>query len=58
MTLIATILIIAVAASVNWDTPYRVIAKPIERRHFGRDRQAGVAASQPAPPAEDEPATR
>jgi hypothetical protein len=55
MTVIATILIIAVAASVNWDTPYRVIAKPIERRlHIGKQ----ATAPQPADQAEDEPATR
>jgi UDP-glucose 4-epimerase len=55
MTVIATILIIAVAASVNWDTPYRVIAKPIERRlQIGKQ----AATPQQADRAEDEPATR
>ncbi|MGZ8666051.1 MAG: NAD-dependent epimerase/dehydratase family protein [Solirubrobacterales bacterium] len=56
MTLIATILIIAAAASVNWDTPYRVIAKPIERRlHIGKQAQPAPAR---AVRAEDEPAGR
>ncbi len=57
MSLIATILVIAVAASVNWDTPYRVIAKPIERRlHIGK--QATISKRAPADQREDEPTTR
>jgi UDP-glucose 4-epimerase len=57
LTVIATILIIVAAASVNWDTPYRVIAKPIERRlHIGK--QGAVGPAEPAGQTEDEPAAK
>ncbi|MFN8161182.1 MAG: NAD-dependent epimerase/dehydratase family protein [Solirubrobacterales bacterium] len=47
LTVIATVLLIVASLSMDWETPYRVIAKPIERKlHIGR--QNGSAASKAA----------
>ena len=58
LTMIALITIIAVAASVNWDTPYRVIAKPIERRLSIGKQDSQPPPAGPAAQAEDEPAAK
>jgi hypothetical protein len=50
LTAIATVAVIAVALWLNWETPYRVIAKPIESRiHIGKDIDAAPLAHRARP---------
>jgi len=51
-TAVAIVAIVAVTFWLNWETPYRVIAKPIESRiHLGKDNDNSpvVHQAQPAP---------
>lgn len=53
LTVIATMVLIVLSLGMHWETPYRVIAKPIERRlHIGKqdnsNASGGVGAPGPA----------
>jgi UDP-glucose 4-epimerase len=48
-TVVAAVVLIAASLSLDWETPYRVIAKPIESRvHLGKDSDATSPAAGPA----------
>ncbi len=51
LTALTTVMIIAVALWLNWETPYRVIAKPLESRvHLGKDTDNPVVSKAQALP--------
>jgi len=52
LTALATVMIIAVALWLDWETPYRVIAKPLESRiHLGKDSDNSTVSKARALPA-------
>jgi UDP-glucose 4-epimerase len=52
LTALMTVTIIAVALWLNWETPYRVIAKPLESRiHLGKDNDTAPSARARVAPA-------
>jgi len=52
LTALTTVMIIAVALWLNWETPYRVIAKPLESRiHLGKDNDTSPARGIQVAPA-------
>jgi UDP-glucose 4-epimerase len=52
LTALMTVTIIAVALWLNWETPYRVIAKPLESRiHLGKDNDTAPSVRARVAPA-------
>ena len=52
LTALMTVMIIAVGLWLNWETPYRVIAKPLESRiHLGKDNDTGSSGRARVAPA-------
>ena len=47
LVVVATVVMISATLLGGWHTPYRVIAKPIERRlHIGKDEDSSKQPSQ------------
>jgi nucleoside-diphosphate-sugar epimerase/UDP-N-acetylglucosamine:LPS N-acetylglucosamine transferase len=59
VTALATVALIAASLSLDWETPYRVIAKPIETRiHLVKDNDRGSAPARAPGPRARRPATQ